>query len=169
MFLQVIINLRHGTSVPMKHNMMRHGQTIPILRNCITFYILYSHPVESRVLVLRTDSSKLNFILFIQCNFSLSYIYLTNQCTLIILYYTIQFTTKLVRHVSNPYFGVIIRDFDCNLCNSLPEPWHGLKEAPHFVSTHIQNIHNKLHATKVIYNQQVALFTVLRTKIEPKR
>ena len=31
------------------------------------------------------------------------------------LYYTIQFTIKLVRHVSNPYFGVIIRDLDCEL------------------------------------------------------
>jgi hypothetical protein len=30
-------------------------------------------------------------------------------------YYTIQFTIKLVRHVSNSYFGIIIRDFDCEL------------------------------------------------------
>jgi hypothetical protein len=46
---------------------------------------------------------------------SLSHISLTNQCTLIILYYTIQFSVKVVRHVSNPYFGIIIRDLDCEL------------------------------------------------------
>jgi hypothetical protein len=40
---------------------------------------------------------------------------LTNQYTLIILYYTIQFTIKLVRHVSNPYFVIIIRELDCEL------------------------------------------------------
>jgi hypothetical protein len=44
-----------------------------------------------------------------------SYISLTNQCTLIILYYTIHITIKVVRHVSNPYFGIIIRDLDCEL------------------------------------------------------
>jgi hypothetical protein len=44
-----------------------------------------------------------------------AYISLTNQYTLIILYYTIQFTIKLVQRVSNPYFGIIIRDLDCEL------------------------------------------------------
>jgi hypothetical protein len=42
---------------------------------------------------------------------SLSYISLSNQCTLIILYYTIQFTIKLVRHISNPYFGTCIVNY----------------------------------------------------------
>jgi hypothetical protein len=57
----------------------------------------------------------LKFILLIPYIFSLSYISLTNQCTLIIFYYTIQFTVKLFRNVSNPYFGIIIRDLDCEL------------------------------------------------------
>jgi hypothetical protein len=51
----------------------------------------------------------------------LTHISLTNQCILTILYYTIQFTVKLVRHVSNPYFGIIIRDLDCELCTVDPE------------------------------------------------
>jgi hypothetical protein len=68
----------------------------------------------------------INFILFIPCIFSLSYISLTNQCTLIILYYTIQFTVKLVRHVSSPYFGIIIRDLDCEL-HKLQINWDSLK------------------------------------------
>jgi hypothetical protein len=46
---------------------------------------------------------------------ALSHISLTNQCTLVILYYTIQVTIKLVRHVSNLYFGIIVRDMDCEL------------------------------------------------------
>jgi hypothetical protein len=40
---------------------------------------------------------------------------LTNQCTLISLYYTIQFVIKLVRHVSNPYFVIIMRVLDYEL------------------------------------------------------
>ena len=45
----------------------------------------------------------------------ISYVSLPNQCTLIILYCTIQFTIKLFRHVSIPHFGIIIRDLDCEL------------------------------------------------------
>jgi hypothetical protein len=45
-----------------------------------------------------------------------SIIHLFNQqMHTVILYYTIKFTIKLVQHVSNPYFGIIIRDLDCEL------------------------------------------------------
>jgi hypothetical protein len=86
-----------------------------IYRTRVSLLSLIDRQICKKVTLVFQKKTHICCILFMPCIVSLSYISLSNQCTLIILHYAIKFTIKLFLHVSNPYFGIIIRDLDCEL------------------------------------------------------